>query len=157
MSNEVGRPRGEVRRCGLLVAAGIAAAVLAGCGDDRTASDPSTVTETVTELRTSTVTVFPSTTTPPPRPVAPATTTVPAGPKTTFSDGIWLVGTDVAAGTYATPGPKTEAGACAYTFLPRKGASISEAQGGNTTNGPGYMELAEGQVVQTIGCTWTLE
>nr|EJJ01060.1 hypothetical protein JVH1_1686 [Rhodococcus sp. JVH1] len=46
---------------------------------------------------------------------------------------------------------------CAWTFLPYKGASLGEAEGGSSTMGPGYMQLDEGQIVQTIGCTWTLD
>jgi hypothetical protein len=43
-------------------------------------------------------------------------------------------------------------GMCAYTFLPRKGAELSEATGGNSIFWPGYMELANGEIVQTLGC-----
>jgi hypothetical protein len=41
---------------------------------------------------------------------------------------------------------------CAYTFLPRKGAELSEANGGASIFGPGYLELADGQIVQSLGC-----
>lgn len=47
-------------------------------------------------------------------------------------------------------------GICSYTFLPRKGAGLDEAQGGNTLMGPGYMEVSSGQIIQTAGCTWEL-
>ncbi|QSE94210.1 hypothetical protein JWS13_39235 [Rhodococcus pseudokoreensis] len=87
------------------------------------------------------------------------TTTFPAAkvPKTTISDGIYAVGSDVAAGTYSTTGPRSDMGVCAWTFLPYKGAGLGEANGGSSTMGPGYMQLDEGQIVQTIGCTWTLD
>ncbi len=92
---------------------------------------------------------------------AAATTTsaapVPAGPRTTFASGTFVVGTDVSAGNYSTNGPSASVGMCAYTFLPRKGATLEEAEGGATIFGPGYMELYEGQIVQSLGCTWTLD
>lgn len=111
-------------------------------GSKRAASAP-----TSTEVTTVTVTA------PAPTPVSVA----PTGPDRTFGDGIFAVGDDVAAGTYSTSGPRGDVGMCSYTFLPRKGAQLTEASGGNTLFGPGYMDLAAGQIVQTLGCTWTLQ
>lgn len=103
-----------------------------------------TATETVTPTITQTVTY-----TPPP----------PPGPAITMIDGIFLVGTDIAAGSYKTGGPPESGdGMCAWTLLPSKGASLADATGGNTLFGPGYLEVADGQIVQTVGrCTWVKE
>ncbi|MDF3308695.1 hypothetical protein P3H15_27130 [Rhodococcus sp. T2V] len=146
----------------ILASAVIASVALsaAGCGDGDKASTPAP--ETVTVYRTVTVVATPSAapTTTSRQPVAaPVTTTAPPvkTPKTTIGDGIFAVGSDVAAGTYSTQGPRSDMGMCAWTFLPYKGAGLDEAQGGSSTMGPGYMQLDEGQIVQTIGCTWTLE
>ena len=87
-------------------------------------------------------------------PIATPTSSAAARPRTTFSDGQYLVGTDVAAGTYSTTGPSH--GICAWSFLPRKGAGLEEAAGGNTIFGPGYMSLDVGQVVQVAGCEWSI-
>lgn len=105
--------------------------------------------------------IFPETPRTPRSTSATTTTTsavpVPAGPRTTFSSGTFVVGTDVSAGNYSTSGPSSSVGMCAYTFLPRKGATLEEAEGGASVFGPGYMELYDGQIVQALGCTWTLE
>jgi hypothetical protein len=131
---------------GILTAAALSA-VLTSCGGTASPS-AKTVTSTVTAAA-STVTVTAA---------APSPTTAPspAGPARSFGDGTYQAGTDVAAGNYSTVGPRDTA--CAYTYLPRKGAQLTEANGGGTILGPGYMELAEGQIVQTVGCkTWQLD
>ena len=151
----------RMKKTVLTMSAAIAAVMVAvGCGDGNNAS--AAQPETVTVYRTVTVVATPSaqpTTTSRQSVAAPVTTTPPAAktPKTTIGDGIFAVGSDVAAGTYATNGPRSDMGMCAWTFLPYKGAGLDEAEGGSSTMGPGYMQLDEGQIVQTIGCTWTLE
>lgn len=98
-----------------------------------------------------------STRTPLSSPRPPASASNSEGLDTTIGDGTFVVGIDAPPGTYSTEGPRTKMGMCAFTFLPYKGASLSEASGGNSLAGPGYMHLTQGQIVQTLGCTWNLE
>jgi len=132
---------------GAFLAAAALSAVLTACGGTGSPT-AETITATVTApARTVTVTAAA------PLPMAPP---VPAGPAESFGDGTYQAGSDVAAGNYSTAGPRD--GGCAYTYLPRKGAQLTEAEGGGSIFGPGYLELADGQIVQTIGCkTWRLD
>lgn len=133
------------------LAAGTLLSLSACSGDGQAAPPASTVTETATVEVTTTVTHTPSSS-------SPTSSASPAATAArTVGDGIHEVGKDIPAGTYKTNGPSGEVGMCAYTFLPRRGAGLEEASGGNSLFGSGYMEVAEGQIVQTIGCTWTLE
>ncbi|MGO4205183.1 hypothetical protein AB4Z09_26300 [Rhodococcus sp. TAF43] len=116
------------------------------------------IPETVTEYKTITVTATPTTTAPPTTTTQVPVVTTKAGLKTQFGGGVYVGGTDVAAGTYYSDGPTNpDVPMCAYTYLPYKGASLGEADGGNNSFGPTYMQLAEGQIVQTLGCNWVLE
>jgi hypothetical protein len=69
---------------------------------------------------------------------------VPAAPLTTFGDGRWAVGRDVAPGTYAATGSTAT---CHHVRLPRAGAAADGAQG--------TVVLADGWF-ETAGCgRWT--
>ncbi|GGF39149.1 hypothetical protein [Williamsia phyllosphaerae] len=140
----------KLKLAGMVGAGLLALFVATGCSsNDTEKAEPSTVTVISTETETQVAT------TPEPIP-APETSSTPAI-ATSMGSGTFVVGTDVAAGTYQTTGPSDSSAGCAYTFLPRRGASLTEATGGNTFFGPGYMEVADGQVVQTINCNWTLQ
>ena len=79
---------------------------IAGCSGSATNSAPTTVTKFVT------ITASAS---PAPSPLAPTST--PSGPATTLSDdGTFIVGTDIAPGTYKTAGPSVGS-MCAWERL----------------------------------------
>ncbi|MFC9362817.1 hypothetical protein ACFTZB_40405 [Rhodococcus sp. NPDC057014] len=90
-----------------------------------------------------------------------ATSTIPPmrTPLTTFGNGAWAVGTDIAAGVYKTPGAPASADFpfCIYSIYPYKGASVDELLDGKTFQGQQYLRLTAGQVVETQGCKWTLD
>ena len=141
-----------------LIPAAVAVVIGAAACSGSDSAAPVTSTETVTEVETvSAAPVTETVTTSVTPDVSPVETqAAAAGPKTSFGNGIFAVGEDVAPGTYKTSGPTGDSG-CAYTFLPSKGADLSQASGGNSLFGPGYMDLQSGQIVQTIGCEWTLD
>ena len=137
---------GTIALTALAILAGVAGTGLLNGGSAPTRAKstytaPATIT---TPARTVTVTVTP----PPP---------APTNLSTSLGDGIFAVGTDVAPGTYKTAGPRSGGpGLCSYAFLPRRGATLSEAFDGNVLYGPGYMDLTNGQFVQSTGCDWTV-
>lgn len=89
---------------GTLVAIATAAIAATACSGITAATKTSTVTATVI----STVVAAPSTTEPP----------TPSGPKTTIAtDGTFIVGTDIAPGTYKTAGPTAGMSFCSWSRL----------------------------------------
>jgi hypothetical protein len=101
-----------------------------------------TKTTTVTQLVTITATAeapTPTSTEPP----------VPAGPATTLStNGVFVVGTDVAPGTYKTAGPAEGSAICSWARL-NKLASITDMdaiiKNGNEL-GPGFVTIEPSDV-----------
>lgn len=145
----------------LVVLMGVGTIACSAPSDD-ISSVPETVTTVVTETRTVTVAAAAPSTTPRAtvEATAASTTTTRAaqGPRTAFGDGTFVVGADIAPGTYSTTGPRrADQGMCAFAFLPYKGAGLDEAAGGNSLFGPGYMQVDSGEIVQTVGCNWTLD
>jgi hypothetical protein len=84
----------------------------------------------------------------------------PAGPRTTFGDGTWEVGVDIAPGKYKTPGPQT-GGVIDNCYYARR----SEPDGfqgiisNNNSDGPSTVELTdEVAYFETNGCQdWVLQ
>jgi hypothetical protein len=98
---------------------------------------------------------------------APATTapaaaetpapTAPAGPLTSFSDGTYEVGTDVAPGKYKTPGPASSdiLDSC-YMEVGDGSGRIGAIDQNDNLTGPGVVTLKAGKVFKVRGdCTWT--
>lgn len=84
---------------------------------------------------------------------APTITTVapvPAGPLTSFSDGIWEVGVDVAAGKYKTSGSTQ----CYWARL--RTPDTSDIANNNYGSGPQTVQLKAGEYFHSQMCgTWT--
>ena len=73
----------------------------------------------------------------------------------TIDDGQWLVGKDVAAGTYRTAGAADTAfPACGWAVRKSdaQNAEVIDAGGSNKVNAPGRVVLKKGQVLETSGC-----
>lgn len=82
------------------------------------------------------------------------TTAAPAGPKTTITEGDWVVGTDVAPGTYRTA--EAVSGMC-YWGIYRAGTNKGDiVQNDIVTGGRPTVTLKAGQEFSSTGCgTWT--
>lgn len=89
-------------------------------------------------------------------PVAP-TSAAPAGPKTSITEGIWNVGTEVVAGTYRTTVPKGSFG-CYYARLRGFSGAFSDiiANGNLAAGATGRVTIAPtDKGFQAVGdCTW---
>jgi hypothetical protein len=89
--------------------------------------------------------------------VAPPPPPPPPGPLTSFSDGTYEVGPDIAPGKYKTPGPAAGGDitdSCYMEVGNGTGAIGSIDQNDNLT-GPGVVTLKAGKVFKTRGgCTW---
>jgi hypothetical protein len=82
--------------------------------------------------------------------VATATTAPPPGPKTSFGDGVWIVGSDVAPGQYRATGPFPD-GLCYWALLSDPtGADIIENNIVET--GQALTALTSGQYFESSGC-----
>jgi hypothetical protein len=103
------------------------------------------------------VTVPPAAPEAPAAPVAPVAPAAPAGPLTTFSDGTYEVGTDIAAGKYKTPGPgSTDILDSCYMEVGDGSGSISGIAQNDNLTGPGVVSLKKGKVFKVSGgCTWS--
>ena len=75
-------------------------------------------------------------------------------PKTSFGDGTYLVGTDIVAGTYKTPGGAS----CYYARLKDTSGSFNSILANNNTNGPAVVTIAatDGAFESTRCGTWSL-
>ncbi|MCW0213326.1 MAG: hypothetical protein OJJ54_08200 [Pseudonocardia sp.] len=144
---------------GLLV--GLAAGVGIGAGGGAQASGtaaaarPATITVTAPAPAPVTVTVTAPAAAPQTVTVAAAPTTeaAPAGPLTTFSDGTYEVGTDVAPGKYKSPGPDGSGMDMCYWRIGNAAGSIDQ---NDIVQGPGLFTVKAGKVVELSGgCTWT--
>jgi hypothetical protein len=79
--------------------------------------------------------------------------TPPAGP---FTDGTYLVGTDMPAGNYVTDGTGTVAGDCYWARHKNDGGSAGDIIANNVGAGKGRFTARNGEVVElSLGCTWT--
>jgi hypothetical protein len=86
----------------------------------------------------------------------PATTqaAAPAGPKTEFGDGTYLVGTDIAVGSYKSSGPRPDGvGQCYWARLrDDSGANIIA---NNLGAGATRVTVKKGEYLQITGCDFT--
>lgn len=111
-----------------------------------TASVPVTVTITASASPAPTVTV--------PAPPATSGRVAPAAPVSRFADGTYLVGTDVAAGSYRSPGPAPGGnGHCYWARLRASGGSKIVAD--ELTTGAARFTTRKGEYVQVAGCEFT--
>jgi hypothetical protein len=93
----------------------------------------------------------PATTTPVAAPVVVADT-----PPNTFSDGTYLVGTDMPAGNYTTDGTGSTSGSCYWSRNKNDGGSAGNIIKNNVGAGPGRYTAQKGEIViLSLGCTWT--
>ncbi|MQY29481.1 hypothetical protein [Nocardia aurantia] len=81
-----------------------------------------------------------------------------ADPRTWLNEGTQVVGTDVLPGLYHTDGPlSNDHGYCFITWLPYLGARDSAATDIQSYDGPGYVRLEAGEVIEVDGCAWVHE
>lgn len=86
----------------------------------------------------------------------PATTepAAPAGPKTEFGDGTYLVGTDVAVGSYKSSGPRPGGvGQCYWARL--RDDSGTNIIANNLGAGATRVTVKKGEYLQVTGCDFT--
>jgi hypothetical protein len=87
-------------------------------------------------------------------PAQPAPAPAPAGPKTSFGDGTYQVGTDVAAGSYKSTGPRSGGiGMCYWARL--KDDSGQNIIANDSSQGPTRFTAKAGEYVQVTGCDFT--
>lgn len=150
-------PAPQRRRRGLwrtLTAVGLVVAFLIGLavprGDSPSSGPQSAQTPAAVTGTRSTAPAAASATTS--RPATPA----PTGPRTTFGNGTWEVGRDIAAGTYVTDVPADSVGC--YWETDRDNAGTLDSIIANDNVSPsGRGSLATGKakwVKVTGGCTW---
>lgn len=77
--------------------------------------------------------------------------TAPPGPLTTFGEGTWEVGVDIAAGKYKTTGP--DGPNCYYARLKTGDGSMGDILDNNNSNGPVTVTVKESDgYFETQGC-----
>lgn len=93
---------------------------------------------------------------PPPPPAPPATPAAPAGPRTTFGEGTWEVGVDIAPGKYKTTG--TSGYGCYYARLKTGDGSMGDIIDNNISQGPATVTIKSTDgYFETNGCdSWVL-
>lgn len=129
-------------RTGLKVACGVVAGLLVGvligsAGSTQAASANGTAALPVQPARE-----------------APA---LPAGPRTSFTDGTYEIGADVVPGKYKTPGPADDniLGTC-YMEVGDGTSGIGGILENDNLTGPGVVTLPKGKIFKVKGnCTWT--
>ncbi|MFF9512449.1 hypothetical protein ACF1BU_38255 [Streptomyces sp. NPDC014724] len=78
--------------------------------------------------------------------------TEPAGPATSFNgDGEYLVGEDIAAGTYKSAGPDGSFG-CYWERAKDSSGEFGSIIANNNLNGPGHVTLNKGEYFKTNRC-----
>jgi hypothetical protein len=144
---------------GIFVAFGIGAAVGSGGGSTPTttaapaagAPHAATVTQTVTAAAPA-----PAPAAAAPANPAPAAPAADSGPKTSFGDGAYLVGTDIAAGSYKTSGPR--AGSvipnCYFSRAKDDTGSLSSIEQNDNTAGSARVTVKKGEYLTVAGCDW---
>lgn len=127
--------------------------------------NPPTASEKPQAVEATTPTTEPEPTSPAPETTeaepaspAPETTTSEAtptkdpGPASTFAgDGEYLVGEDIAPGTYKTAGPDDDFG-CYWARLKNASGEFDAIIANNNLNGPGRVTLKKGEYFQTQRC-----
>ncbi|WP_410661927.1 hypothetical protein [Amycolatopsis sp. lyj-84] len=139
--------------------AGLAVALTLGAGvgvvaatqprvlDAATAPVPATVTVTAEATPAPTVTV--------PAPPVTSGRAVPATPANRFADGTYLVGTEVEAGSYRSPGPAPGGNGHCYWARLRTGG-VSKILADQLTTGAARFTTRRGEYVQVAGCEFSL-
>ncbi len=91
---------------------------------------------------------------PPPVQADPPAAAAPSGPLTTFGDGVWEVGVDVAAGKYKTAGPGSDGiGMCYHARLKNNDGSLGDIIDNNISQGPVTVTIKPGDgYFETNGC-----
>lgn len=125
---------------------------IAGFEDDDTATPApaATVTETVSEPATETAAETPTASPP---------ETDPTGPSTIPGDGVFLVGEDVAPGTYRTAGPAEDSviDNCYWERAKDASGELGSIIANDNIKGPGRVTINEGEVFKTRDCQdWEL-
>lgn len=84
-------------------------------------------------------------------------TTQAAAPATTVSQGSYLVGKDIAAGTYRTGGPAaSDAPLCYWARAKDAGGAMAGVLANGTPKGPARVTVSTGETFETHGCRqWT--
>lgn len=101
-------------------------------------------------------------TTPKPSPSATATESHPATPRKAAGsvlDGTYLVGTDLKAGTYTTPGPKSAGitDACYWERAKNDSGSLDSVISNDVLTGRGRVTVHKGEIFKLTGqCVWSL-
>jgi hypothetical protein len=98
-----------------------------------------------------------------PAPVAPVDQatpkieSVPPAPLTTFSDGMYLVGTDIKAGSYKTSGPVSPVKMGYWARMRNDSGEFSAVIANSIINGPARVSVKAGEYLEvTGGAVWTL-
>jgi hypothetical protein len=98
-----------------------------------------------------------------PAPVAPVDQAtpkiefVPTAPLTTFSDGMYLVGTDIQAGSYKTSGPVSPVKMGYWARMRNDSGEFSAVIANSIINGPARVSVKAGEYLEvTGGAVWTL-
>lgn len=85
-----------------------------------------------------------------------ATTTRPATPLNIFSDGTWVVGTDIEPGTYRSSGPVGSATTCFWFRLKDTTGDPSSVIAAGDSQGPITLTIkATDAAVKSEGCLWS--
>lgn len=124
----------------LWIAAPAVLVLVSACGSS---AAPSTVTATVTAVETTTETAAP---------VSSDDGTV------SVSDGTYLVGTDIKAGTYRTDGPASSdiLDSCYWERAKDDSGSLDSIIANDNITGPGRLTVKAGQILKLDGgCEWT--
>lgn len=153
---------GAVALVALFIGVGIGASGGGGDDDGKPAADaaPSAATSTAAAAPAPATTKPPKATTAAPRPTPtkpkpkPKPTKKP-GPPTSFDgDGEYLVGEDIADGTYKTAGPADDFG-CYWERDKNSSGEFSSIIANNNLNGSGRVTVRKGEIFKTQGCqTW---
>lgn len=157
---------GAVALVALFIGIGIGAAGGGGTDDGKPAADsaPPAATSTATAppapatteptKATTAPPPEPTTTKPKPKPTKKKPTKKP-GPPTSFDgDGEYLVGEDIAAGTYKTAGPADDFG-CYWERDKDSSGEFSSIIANDNLNGSGRVTVRKGEIFKTERCqTW---
>ena len=86
----------------------------------------------------------------------PARAEAPAGPKTTFGDGTYLVGTDIAPGSYKTTGPRpSTVPNCYWARMKNDSGSLNSIIANDNTEGATRITVNNGEYLMVGGCDFT--
>lgn len=141
----------------------IAAAFVVGIGagqaghttqDSRLAAQPVAATKTVTAAPRTEMVAAPAVTqtvTSAPEPPPVTTSAPPAGPATSFGNGQYQVGVDIAAGQYKSSGP-TDGSMCYVEVARDDLGSIDSIVNNDIVQGPKTVTVKKGQYVKNSGC-----